>query len=383
MGCSIDEDLRELSSIKKNIDGAKSFAQYQDKLRGNTFDSALEQIIKMTPDEASLTLREADLALDSRQKASKKINEITDKLFKYWFIDYNFPDENNEPYQLNFGDMKETEYGFIPCNWTIVKMGDILAASTEKVGDREGVPEYSTTNQGVFPRAAKFNKSLTQNSNKNKLITKNDIVFGMSREIFNFGVMVDEIGSVSPAYHVYHIDTNVMNPEFLEIYMRLCSDYFLSLIKPGAREGQVENVKKYCHATQDFKEYVEMWIHEIKLPIASMTLILHNYKEKYPDVTERMTHHVNRVNNYLEQILYYVRSENAQKDYIISDCRLSKLIAAVAVKNKDDILENNIDFQVENADADVCTDSKWLEFILNQIISNSIKYRDEKKTDGT
>lgn len=145
----------------------------------------------------------------------------------------------------------------------------------------------------------------------------------------------------------------------------------------------VENVKKYCHATQDFKEYVEMWIHEIKLPIASMTLILHNYKEKYPDVTERMTHHVNRVNNYLEQILYYVRSENAQKDYIISDCRLSKLIAAVAVKNKDDILENNIDFQVENADADVCTDSKWLEFILNQIISNSIKYRDEKKTDGS
>ena len=107
------------------------------------------------------------------------------------------------------------------------------------------------------------------------------------------------------------------------------------------------------------------------------------FKEKYPDVTERMTHHVNRVNNYLEQILYYVRSENAQKDYIISDCRLSKLIAAVAVKNKDDILENNIDFQVENADADVCTDSKWLEFILNQIISNSIKYRDEKKTDGS
>ena len=49
-------------------------------------------------------------------------------------------------------------------------------------------------------------------------------------------------------------------------------------------KSMVENVKKYCHATQDFKEYVEMWIHEIKLPIASMTLILHNYKEKYPDV---------------------------------------------------------------------------------------------------
>ena len=51
---------------------------------------------------------------------------------------------------------------------------------------------------------------------------------------------------------------------------------------------------------------------------------------------------------------------------------------------REDVLtKNNIDFQVENADADVCTDSKWLEFILNQIISNSIKYRDEKKTDGS
>ena len=167
-------------------------------------------------------------------------------------------------------------------------------------------------------------------------------------------------------------ERQVVNPEGLQ---------FIKMLYRTLLENEVN--EKYCHATQDFKEYVEMWIHEIKLPIASMTLILHNYKEKFPDVTERMTHHVNRVNNYLEQILYYVRSENAQKDYIISDCRLSKLIAAVAVKNKDDILENNIDFQVENADADVCTDSKWLEFILNQIISNSIKYRDEKKTDGS
>ena len=72
-------------------------------------------------------------------------------------------------------------------------------------------------------------------------------------------------------------------------------------------------LKKYCHATQDFKEYVEMWIHEIKASIASMTLILHNYKEKYPDVTERMTHPVNRVNNYLEQILYYVKVKMHRK----------------------------------------------------------------------
>ena len=132
-------------------------------------------------------------------------------------------------------------------------------------------------------------------------------------------------------------------------------------------------------SVEDFKEYVEMWIHEVKIPLSSLMLMNYNRND---DVVTRSAG-LSELDNYLEQILYYVRSENAQKDYIISDCRLSKLIAAVAVKNKDDILENNIDFQVENADADVCTDSKWLEFILNQIISNSIKYRDEKKTDGS
>ena len=109
---------------------------------------------------------------------------------------------------------------------------------------------------------------------------------------------------------------------------------------------------------------------------------INKFKEKYPDVTERMTHHVNRVNNYLEQILYYVRSENAEKDYIINDARLSKIISNVALKNKDDLLENDITFEVSNADRIVLTDAKWMEFMLNQIVNNSIKYKDKTKAES-
>lgn len=118
-------------------------------------------------------------------------------------------------------------------------MGKILKMSSDRVGDSSGIPEYSTTNTGISPRSENFNKSLTLNSKNYKIVRKGDIVFGMSREIFNFGVMKDSIGAVSPAYHVYHIDSSNYNPDFLEVYMRLCPDYFLSLIKPGAREGQV------------------------------------------------------------------------------------------------------------------------------------------------
>ena len=72
--------------------------------------------------------------------------------------------------------------------------------------------------------------------------------------------------------------------------------------------------------------------------------------------------------------MYYVRSENAQKDYLIKETKISKVISNVAMKNKDILLENNINLEVEVGDKKVLTDSKWLEFIVNQIISNSIKY---------
>lgn len=145
-------------------------------------------------------------------------------------------------------------------------------------------------------------------------------------------------------------------------------------------KSMADNINIYRRGAESFKEYVEMWIHEIKLPISSLTLMLHNYKDR--EVTERMNIQVNRINSYIEQILYYVRSENAEKDYIIDDCQLSKVIAGVAMKNKDDILENKISFQVADTDKIILTDAKWLEFMMNQIISNSIKYKDKSKCEG-
>ncbi|MCR5108637.1 MAG: N-6 DNA methylase [Lachnospiraceae bacterium] len=235
----IDEDIEELSSMQRVVNGAQIYSKYTKQLRVGSIETLIDEVSCLSAMGAHDFLCEADKVEENRKAALIKVRDISDKLFKHWFIDFNFPNEKGLLYKLNDGKLKESEYGIIPFDWNTCTMGSLLVASSEKVGERENIPEYSTTNQGVFPRASKFNKSLTQNANKNKVIVKGDIIFGMSREIFNFGVMVDEIGSVSPAYHVYHIDSSVMNPEFLEVYMRICSDYFLSLIKPGAREGQV------------------------------------------------------------------------------------------------------------------------------------------------
>ncbi len=140
-------------------------------------------------------------------------------------------------------------------------------------------------------------------------------------------------------------------------------------------KSMIEKINEYKMQVKDFKEYVELWIHEVKLPVASLTLMVHNQKG---DQSKKLLSQLTRLDNYLEQILYYVRSENAEKDYLITKVNLSKVISNVALKNKDMLLAKGIDFVVSDVDIEVLTDSKWLEFIINQIVDNSIKYSKEK-----
>lgn len=133
-----------------------------------------------------------------------------------------------------------------------------------------------------------------------------------------------------------------------------------------------ENVRIEKEQLLDNKEYIEMWIHEVKRPLASLVLTLNNQK----NILDRKTKNIlKRLEDYVDQVLYYVRSENAEKDYFIKEVDLSKVIKNVGIKNMDDLLDNKVEFIVDKTNYKVFTDSKWLEFILNQIINNSIKYK--------
>ena len=133
-----------------------------------------------------------------------------------------------------------------------------------------------------------------------------------------------------------------------------------------------ENVRIEEEQLLDNKEYIEMWIHEVKRPLASLVLTLNNHK----NILDRKTKNIlKRLEDYVDQVLYYVRSENAEKDYFIKETYLSKVIKNVGIRHMDDLLDNKVDFIVQEINYKVLTDSKWLEFILNQIINNSIKYK--------
>lgn len=136
-------------------------------------------------------------------------------------------------------------------------------------------------------------------------------------------------------------------------------------------KSMIENVNEYLSNIEDFKDYIEMWIHEVKIPISSLVLMSHNHKE----LNNTYINEVKKLNDYVDQVLYYVRSNYAENDYIIKENNLDKIIKDVILKNKDELLLNNINIETNIKENKVLTDSKWLEFILNQIINNSIKYK--------
>lgn len=137
-----------------------------------------------------------------------------------------------------------------------------------------------------------------------------------------------------------------------------------------------ERIKLYEKNLSDFKEYVEMWIHEVKIPLSSLSLMCHNH---HNEIDKKYLNQINKLDNYVDQVLYYVRSNDAEKDFLIKKTNLEKIINSVMIKNKDEILLNNITVNVENLNVFVYTDTKWLIFIINQILNNSIKY---KKKNG-
>ena len=171
-------------------------------------------------------------SLDDKIECNRRINENLEQqaqtLFKSWFVDF-------EPFKDQ--PFVESELGMIPQGWKVVYFKDFITPTTEKV-PVGSLPEYSVTNNGIIPRDAKFNKKLSKETSKNKVLRKDNLVFGMSREILNWGIMEDEIGGVSSAYNVYKIDKGIIDPIYLRLYMKARISDFNSLIGTAAREGQ-------------------------------------------------------------------------------------------------------------------------------------------------
>ena len=147
--------------------------------------------------------------------------------------------------------------------------------------------------------------------------------------------------------------------------------YYYALKK--ASKAMNDKITELEHKYQDYEEYIETFVHEVKTPLAAISLYSDNKKD------HELKQEVKKIDNLVEQVLFYARSENTEKDYFVKKIKLSEIIHQVMMQNKDYLLANNIIVEVENSEVIVATDEKWVIFILNQIINNSIKYMDKKE----
>ena len=172
----------------------------------------------------------------------------------------------------------------------------------------------------------------------------------------------------------YLISEIIKTPSFIE-------GKILKEVLQDTGKSMLENVNYYKNIQEDYKEYIELWIHEVKIPIAASKLIIENNKN---EITKSIDEELNKVENYTEQALYYARSNAVEKDYIINKTNLKEIVNGSILKNKTTLLNEKVSIDITNLKSEeVYTDSKWATFIINQILQNAIKYSksDDRKIE--
>ena len=119
----------------------------------------------------------------------------------------------------------------------LLELSSVLSRYSVRIADVEA-PEFSATVTGLEPRDKRFKKELSAGRQKNKKIRLGDLVFGFSRKTLSFGIMKDQVGSVSPVYEVFGVRGGLEVAELVEMQIRDQMDDFMDILKPGAREGQ-------------------------------------------------------------------------------------------------------------------------------------------------
>lgn len=136
-----------------------------------------------------------------------------------------------------------------------------------------------------------------------------------------------------------------------------------------------DEIGEFKRGINDYREYIELWVHEIKTPIATCKLLIENNESP---LTESIGEEVCKLENYIDQALFYTRSNTLEKDYIIKEMSLSSCVNKVLNNNADSLIKKRVKISLGDLEKMVYSDSKWIEFILGQMISNSIKYMNKE-----
>lgn len=147
------------------------------------------------------------------------------------------------------------------------------------------------------------------------------------------------------------------------------SDYLEMIEK--LRNINYANITKYTNERSESIDYYTTWVHQIKTPVSVMSMIL---QSKDTDDYCQLSSELFRIEQYIEMILCYFRLDSNSSDFIFKQYNLDKIIRNTIRKFASQFIRKRIKLQYEPTDISVLTDEKWLSFIIEQILSNAVKY---------
>lgn len=176
------------------------------------------------------------------------------------------------------------------------------------------------------------------------------------------------------------LDKKYLLPELLEPASSSDQQIYIAIIKQ-MEQSMADNIADYRRRSEEYRDYIVTWVHEVKIPIATAGMIIENHRDEA--VREvGIDAEIKRIQNYVEQALFFARSEAVEKDYIIKELDLEEIASSVIYDKKRILREKraSVDIHDMSSTKKVLSDGKWLTFIMSQIIDNSIKYAKEDRT---
>ena len=172
-----------------------------------------------------------------------------------------------------------------------------------------------------------------------------------------------------------NLDKKYLLPEVIDEANFIEGKILNNILKTLSKDMN-ERVKYFKDEQLEYREYIETWVHEIKTPISSTKLILENDDSK---LSERVNYEIRKVANYIDQVLYYARSSDVSKDYIIKEFDLRAVVMKSIKSNSRDFINKKIKLELKEVSGKIFSDAKWIEFIINQVIVNAIKFSEANK----
>ena len=151
---------------------------------------------------------------------------------------------------------------------------------------------------------------------------------------------------------------SVETDDYQQIIRLLCEEY---------KQQEMQKNARYM----DMIDYYTVWAHQIKTPIASMKLRLQNEDSA---LSRRVSSDLFRIEQYVEMVLMFLRLDDGANDYLIREYSLNDIVKQAVRKFAGEFIGRRLSLEYEPPDMTVITDEKWLLFVVEQVLSNALKY---------